>query len=735
MQANQHNSTELDAEWESSLSDDVRFGDQPSEQFYREMLEGEEQRQNSLLSLLRPAVLLPLLTNWTEEWFLSRNPFLIAAGIPFMALTVWLGIQILGRAVDQQKALTTYNTILAGAKAAGDQQTSELCMRALIGLDPEDSGAKMQLAELLWNSDRRDLAWQSIVELAESGDHGFPPAHMWIVQNARSEKPWQPVSTAQQMQHLLHILAVQPRNAEARALLAELYSGEEEWQLAEQHLTAAAEVSDEWLVPLIELQRMLGKQQVASGRLQEYEQKLMAGIARDSTDVSLKLRLAQVLALQNRTAEAAQLIENQRTVADSAELRNYHSELLLAYARQLLDVTVINRDRCLSLVMQSLQLNPDSIAALQLAVDLEEMGAICPTAQSATLYAHWKTKATEATDQSTQTLGQILAAALDGRYSEAADRLQPLVSQQPQSYPRLVFWLMQAGRNSDAAALAADIASKAREKEATELDRLIAAECLSNAGNYGAARRLLANDGELPQGLLQTRVYGLACIYEFDTAVNRPARNRAAPSAWLPVMPGGNESARLLVLLRTAAMLPAVKAEAIDRLARISLLDAGVATRSEDLLLELRSTGTDAENILLIMGTVAMLNERYGKAIDWLQQANTIAMNRNPIVLNNLALSVARSESGAGQNALNLINQALELLPENPELLSTRGEIFVILQRWADARRDLEESLRIRGSRPKVHRLLQQVWIGLNDPQQAETQQQLADQLEAATAP
>ena len=180
---------------------------------------------------------------------------------------------------------------------------------------------------------------------------------------------------------------------------------------------------------------------------------------------------------------------------------------------------------------------------------------------------------------------------------------------------------MQAGRNSDAAALAADIAGTAREKEATELDRLIAAECLSNAGNYGAARRLLANDGELPQGLLQTRVYGLACIYEFDTAVNRPARNRAAPSAWLPVMPGGNESARLLVLLRTAAMLPAVKAEAIDRLARISLLDAGIATRSEDLLLELRSTGTDAENILLIMGTVAMLNERYGKAIDWLQQA------------------------------------------------------------------------------------------------------------------
>jgi hypothetical protein len=46
---------------------------------------------------------------------------------------------------------------------------------------------------------------------------------------------------------------------------------------------------------------------------------------------------------------------------------------------------------------------------------------------------------------------------------------------------------MQAGRDSDASALAADIASKAREKEATEMDRLIAADCLSNAANYSAS--------------------------------------------------------------------------------------------------------------------------------------------------------------------------------------------------------------------------------------------------------
>ena len=107
-------------------------------------------------------------------------------------------------------------------------------------------------------------------------------------------------------------------------------------------------------------------------------------------------------------------------------------------------------------------------------------------------------------------------------------------------------------------------------------------------------------------------------------------------------------------------------------------------------------------------------------------------MGRNPIILNNLALATVRSQAGSAQNALTLINQALELLPGNPELLSTRGEIFVAMQRWADARRDLEECVSIRSGRPKVHRLLQKVWLGLDEPDRADAQGKLAEQLENA---
>ncbi|MEY4186359.1 MAG: hypothetical protein RIT02_1393 [Planctomycetota bacterium] len=735
MQTPHDNSTELDEEWEASFSDEVRFGDQPSEQFFRERVERQEQRETSPLVLLRPAVLIPLLTNWIEEWFLSRNPFLVASGIPFLALAAWLGIQIFGRSADRQTSADAYRTILAGAERAADAQTSELCIRALIGLKPDDLTARMQLAELFWKTGRQQEAWQEFLALTQVGDHGFPNAHMWIVNNSRSETPFKKLTANDLMHHLQQVLAVQPRNSEAHGSLAELYTNDREWLLAEQHLQSAAEIADEWLIPLVELQRMLGKQQTAIDRLLEYEQKLTAGLARDPGDIPLRLKLAQTMALQNRAAEAVLLIEKQREIADSSDLQRYHSELLLAQARQLLNTGTINRDRSLSLVMQSLQLNPDNLNALHLAVDLEEMGAICPPAQSAELLAHWKKTVPDQQAQPDQQLGLALAAALDGQYSEAADRLLSLSQQRPDEKARVIFWLMQAGRSSEAAAAAASIADNVPIENMTETDQALAAQCLLAAGQYARVRTLLAADGERPSGEQLERLYGSACIREFDEAVNRPPRNPAVPSQWLPEMPGGNEDVRLLILLRTAASIPVTRMEAIDRLARVSLLSGSVAQRAQDFLLQLRSSGTDAESVLVVMGTTAMLNERWEIAIDSLQQANSLSMARNPVILNNLALATVRGPGSATQNALTLINQALELVPNNPELLSTRGEIFVAMQRWTDARRDLEESIRIRGGRPKVHRLLAQVWNGLNNPEQAEAQRQLAEQQENAATP
>ena len=81
-----------------------------------------------------------------------------------------------------------------------------------------------------------------------------------------------------------------------------------------------------------------------------------------------------------------------------------------------------------------------------------------------------------------------------------------------------------------------------------------------------------------------------------------------------------------------------------------------------------------------------------------------------------------------------LVNEALKLLPNNPELLSTRGEIHVALKLWQNAREDLELSLAARDGRPKVHRLLEQAFRGMLDETNADAHRTMAEALEKAQA-
>jgi uncharacterized protein HemY len=136
--------------------------------------------------------------------------------------------------------------------------------------------------------------------------------------------------------------------------------------------------------------------------------------------------------------------------------------------------------------------------------------------------------------------------------------------------------------------------------------------------------------------------------------------------------------------------------------------------------------------IPLKLGAHAIIHERYTKAVTWLEQGNRLSAGRNPAILNNLALSIVRGKSDSPTKALLLVDEALKLLPDNPELLSTRGEIQIAMELWNDAREDLERSLAARGGRPKVHRLLEQAYKKLRKNNLAELHQNEAEKLEKA---
>ncbi|MFY8058610.1 MAG: hypothetical protein ACOVRM_12765, partial [Planctomycetaceae bacterium] len=97
---------------------------------------------------------------------------------------------------------------------------------------------------------------------------------------------------------------------------------------------------------------------------------------------------------------------------------------------------------------------------------------------------------------------------------------------------------------------------------------------------------------------------------------------------------------------------------------------------------------------------------------------------------NNLAIAEVRSKPSRPWEALKHIEASLRILEENPEILSTRGEVHLALNSLNDAEKDLRQSLRIRGDRPKVHRMLADVLKRTGHSEEALVHLNEADKLE-----
>ena len=74
-----------------------------------------------------------------------------------------------------------------------------------------------------------------------------------------------------------------------------------------------------------------------------------------------------------------------------------------------------------------------------------------------------------------------------------------------------------------------------------------------------------------------------------------------------------------------------------------------------------------------------------------------IRIYRDPALLNNLA-HVLNRRGGQGEEALMLVNEALRREPGSPSMLNTRAEILLSMGRLGEARRDVVEALRRRGT-------------------------------------
>ncbi len=227
-------------------------------------------------------------------------------------------------------------------------------------------------------------------------------------------------------------------------------------------------------------------------------------------------------------------------------------------------------------------------------------------------------------------------------------------------------------------------------------------------------------------------LYGQACIARFDRLTGDVSDPRKMTESMFSESSAGSEPDVLLEPLKDAAGCSATANEPFDRIARLSLSSHPAAAAAEESVRQLRLAGTQGAHFLNVLGMHALFMKRLDEARSWLEQANAQARGKNPMILNNLATAIVRGGGDNNDRALQLANETLVILPEHPDALSTRGEIYVAMERGQDAVADLTESLKLRSHSAELHRLLEQAYTSLPDLQMAEEHRQRASDLEAA---
>ena len=104
----------------------------------------------------------------------------------------------------------------------------------------------------------------------------------------------------------------------------------------------------------------------------------------------------------------------------------------------------------------------------------------------------------------------------------------------------------------------------------------------------------------------------------------------------------------------------------------------------------------------------------------FLRGADAAAGRSNAAIRNNLAVSLVRADAADAREALELIEGALEQQPGHPDLLVTRGEVYVALGQWPEAVESLTAALPFRRGDPELQRLLERASLALRDEPRSE---------------
>lgn len=688
------------------------------------------------MDLIHPVHWMHWTAGFGECWIFSRDISRLLFGLPFLlaafssvAFLWWLKYSPNDAVVQQLESA------IQQAARAGDLAAQENHLLSLVALRPHDPEAIFRLGVFLTDHGRPE-GLTHILGLAPERSAGFIPARLWLVAQAMQPEPYYRLDDVQIEAQLQRVLRDQPTQPDAHRWLADLYLRKEEWKLAEDHLMRAAMTRPELSVMVAKLKQSLNRDPADVAKyLKTGSDALLQLLSSSRDNVQVRISLAEAKFLQGEVQESRELLVSGLKQQDSAELRRALSDFDLTLAGQRLSQSVLNLEACVKLMLSVQQFDASNPALIQQLSRATTAGAKLTAQDVQPALQHWKAQTDAKPDdlESRLMLSQLLA--MTGDSAEAAEVLRPMLPGHPELRLPMAQLLLKSNQIQEGQSIVDTIAAELRvqcqerPEDASAVaalgETLItasrAAETIELIRDY--AKRMNREIVAIPE---LSEIHARACLLSYDSQISKTGDPAAA------VAEADGEILMGLLVGATQCTSEPVISAALDRMARLAFSKHPVHVQAEKQLIAIQASGSQAGQGLvpLLMGTYAIQSKDYNQAVRYLEQANQLARGNDIRILNNLAVALVRADSKQPARALEMINTALSRFPDHADILSTRGEIYVVMEQWQQALADLTQALPARKDSRVLHSLLHQVYTELQNPQMAEEHKKSLERLD-----
>jgi predicted Zn-dependent protease len=664
---------------------------------------------------LRPQYVLKLI----DSWFFSRIPSRFLLGLPSAIVAVG-GICFLLylKHNDQQAAVLRYEKAVTQALRNEEWSDALLFLNSLSSLRPHVPEYRFHIGLLNQQTGNTAKAVGLMRQLAPLNSEGFAPARMWLVKQAMSGEV-QGLTKEEVGQQLKAAVRERPFDPQANQLLADYYVSTQQFRLAEQHLKQAAEQTPELNLALARLQKRMqrGPDEIHA-TLDLARQAFQKRLTRNAQDHDARIQWAQCHALENQYNEAAQILNEGASRENAAELRVALSQLYAEFAVTRLRESPLNGAMAGQLLSQSISVAPENVAAI---AELAKISAakfqIKPDdLDGAIKYWEEKSKGNDTNNASARLIfAQLLR--MCGRTSEAIQQLETGIAEHPESRLLLAQLYAEAKRESDADDLYDQILIDLEKRQDQTVTQSVMAKAvlLLQAQRLDEAISFIKNRrDDVPEADREPldQIHARVLIVLIDKLLDSDE----------------DRSDEAFALFTEAVSLFPKQQETLVRIAKVSCSKLSAAGQSDALLTKLLAEGDFNATVYNFIGTESLRVGQFKKAQKNLEIARQLDPE-NPMILNNLALALVRSEDPNHEYSLTLANSVLSVLPDHPDGLSTRAEVYLAMGRLNEANRDLQVALPNRKSSANVRELLISVNERLGNKDLAEQHRQILEQL------